>query len=88
VAGGALDQADVEDELYGAAERNGLIAEDGERQCWTTTVVVPVRACSSRSISMPVKCKTVGVPRYPGSQPTVLSLPFQKQNAGHGRVPR
>jgi hypothetical protein len=36
VAAGALDQADVEDELYVAAERNGLVADDGERQVWAT----------------------------------------------------
>jgi len=34
---GALDQATVEDALYVAAERNGLVADDGQRQCWTTS---------------------------------------------------
>ena len=32
VAAGALEQADVEDELYVAAEANHLVADDGERQ--------------------------------------------------------
>jgi hypothetical protein len=36
VAAGALDQADVEDELYAAAEVNRLVADDGDRQTWTT----------------------------------------------------
>ena len=36
VAAGALEQADVEDELYSAAEVNGLVADDGERQTWAT----------------------------------------------------
>lgn len=29
---GALDQGDVEDELYAAALANGLVATDGQRQ--------------------------------------------------------
>jgi hypothetical protein len=36
VAAGALEQADVEDELYNAAEHNGLVADDGQRQVWAT----------------------------------------------------
>ena len=36
VSAGALEQADVEDELYAAAERNGLVADDGQRQVWAT----------------------------------------------------
>jgi hypothetical protein len=36
VAAGALDQADVEDALYGAAEINDLVDDDGTRQCWAT----------------------------------------------------
>ena len=36
VAAGALGQAAVEDALYAAAEQNGLVAEDGPRQCWAT----------------------------------------------------
>ena len=35
VAAGALDQGEVEDALY-AAEQNGLVADDGQRQCWAT----------------------------------------------------
>ena len=31
---GALEQAEVEDALYAAAERSGLIADDGARQTW------------------------------------------------------
>ena len=30
---GALEQADVEDALHGAAEPNGLVADDGQQQC-------------------------------------------------------
>ena len=33
IAAGALDQADVEDALDVAAVANGLVADDGERQC-------------------------------------------------------
>jgi hypothetical protein len=36
IAAGALDQGDVEDELFAAAEHNGLVTDDGERQTWTT----------------------------------------------------
>ena len=36
VAAGAIDRAAVEDALYAAAERNGLVVDDGERQCWAT----------------------------------------------------
>jgi len=36
IAAGALEQADVEDELYAAAEANGLVSDDGARQCWAT----------------------------------------------------
>jgi hypothetical protein len=35
IAAGALEQ-DVEQELYAAAEANGLVADDGARQCWAT----------------------------------------------------
>ena len=31
-----LEQAEVEDALYGAAVANGLVADDGESQCWAT----------------------------------------------------
>jgi hypothetical protein len=34
VAAGGLEQADVEDALYAAAVLNGLVGDDGERQCW------------------------------------------------------
>ena len=37
VAAGALDQGEVEDALHGAAERNGLVADDGQRQ-WLATI--------------------------------------------------
>jgi hypothetical protein len=30
IAAGALEQGDVEDELYAAAEHNGLVGDDGE----------------------------------------------------------
>jgi hypothetical protein len=36
IAAGALGQTDVEDALYAAAERNGLVGDDGERQTWAT----------------------------------------------------
>ena len=36
VAAGALDQAAAEEVLYAAAEQNGLVADDGPRQCWAT----------------------------------------------------
>jgi hypothetical protein len=36
VAAGALEQGAVEDALYAAAESNGLVADDGQRQCWAT----------------------------------------------------
>jgi len=36
IAAGALVQADVEDALYAAAVSNGLVNDDGDRQCWAT----------------------------------------------------
>src|SRR5438128_2304263 len=36
IAAGALEQGAVEDELYSAAEVNGVVADDGEHQCWAT----------------------------------------------------
>jgi len=36
VAAGALEQADVEDDLYAAATRNELVSDDGDRQCRAT----------------------------------------------------
>ncbi len=36
VTAGALEQSDVEDALYAAAVANGLVADDGDRQCWAT----------------------------------------------------
>ena len=36
IAAGALEQGKVEDALYATAERNGLVADDGQRQCWAT----------------------------------------------------
>ena len=36
VAAGALEQREVEDALCAAAIRNGLVSDDGDRQCWAT----------------------------------------------------
>src|SRR5919199_2247924 len=36
IAAGALDQAEVGDALYAAALAHGLVADDGQRQCWAT----------------------------------------------------
>lgn len=36
IAGGALKQGDAEDAIYAAAERNSLVADDGQRQTWAT----------------------------------------------------
>jgi hypothetical protein len=36
IAAGALEQRDVEDQLYAAAVLNGLVGDDGDRQCWAT----------------------------------------------------
>ena len=36
IAAGALEQADIEDELYMAALHNGLVHDDGQRQTWGT----------------------------------------------------
>ena len=36
IAAGRLEQTVVENALYAAAERNGLVADDGHRQCWAT----------------------------------------------------
>jgi hypothetical protein len=49
VAAGALGQGAVEDALYGAAERNGLVAEDGQRQTWAT-----IRSGLSAGLQQPI----------------------------------
>jgi hypothetical protein len=49
VAAGALDQVDVEDELYAAAEVNGLVADDGQRQTWAT-----IRSGLSAGLQQPI----------------------------------
>ena len=49
VAAGALDQREVEDALYAAAEQNGLVADDGARQCWAT-----IRSGLSKGLLRPI----------------------------------
>lgn len=49
VAAGALDKRDVEDALYAAAVADGLVADDGERQCWAT-----IRSAWSAGLQQPV----------------------------------
>jgi hypothetical protein len=53
VAAGALDQHEVEDALYDAAECNGLVAEDGQRQCWAT-----IRSGLSKGLQQPIDLDT------------------------------
>ena len=53
VAAGALEQGDVEDVLYAAAERNGLVADDGDRQRWAT-----IRSGLSAGLQQPVDLDT------------------------------
>ena len=36
IAVGALDQSQVEDQLFAAATENGLVKDDGQRQAWAT----------------------------------------------------
>jgi hypothetical protein len=49
VAAGALAQSEVEDALYAAAEANGLVADDGPRQCWAT-----IRSGLSKGLLQPI----------------------------------
>jgi hypothetical protein len=49
VAAGALAQSEVEDALYAAAEANGLVADDGSRQCWAT-----IRSGLSKGLQRPI----------------------------------
>jgi hypothetical protein len=49
VAASALEQSEVEDELYAAAECNHLVADDGERQCWAT-----IRSGLSAGLQQPI----------------------------------
>jgi hypothetical protein len=53
VAAGALEQVDVEDALYAAAERNALVADDGPRQTWAT-----IRSGLSAALQDPVSWGT------------------------------
>ena len=63
VAAGALEQADVEDELYSAAEVNGLVADDGERQCWAT-----IRSGLSKGLQRPINLHADERPRSPSAR--------------------
>jgi hypothetical protein len=49
VAARALEQADVENALYAAAERNDLVAADGQQQCWAT-----IRSGLSAGLQQPI----------------------------------
>ena len=51
VAAGALEQAEVEDALYAAAEANGLVSDpkDGPRKTWAT-----IRSGLSKGLQQPV----------------------------------
>src|SRR5207237_10811502 len=49
VAASELDQADVEDELYSAAEVNGPVADDGEQQTWAM-----IRSGLSAGLQQPI----------------------------------
>ena len=49
VAAGALEQTDVEDQLYAAAEHNHLVTDDGDRQCWAT-----IRSGLSAGLQQPI----------------------------------
>jgi hypothetical protein len=51
VAAGLLEQTVVEDELYAAGERNGLVADDGHRQVWAT-----IRSGLSAGLQQPLGC--------------------------------
>ncbi len=48
ISAGAFEQTVVEDALYAAAERNGLVADDGQRQCWAT-----IRSGLSKGLQQP-----------------------------------
>jgi hypothetical protein len=49
IVAGAREQAKVEDALYVAALGNGLVADDGARQCWAT-----IRSGLSAGLQEPV----------------------------------
>ncbi len=49
IAAGVLEQGAVEDALYAAAEANGLVADDGQRQTWAT-----IRSGLSKGLQQPV----------------------------------
>jgi len=52
-AAAALTQGEVEDALYGAAEANGLVADDGPRQCWATICAGSAKGCCGPSTWTP-----------------------------------
>jgi len=49
IAAGALEQTEVEDQLYGAAQRNRLRSDDRERQTWAT-----IRSGLSKGLQQPI----------------------------------
>ena len=48
IAAGTLEQSDLEEALYAAAVANGLVADDGERQCWPRPAVGWAPACGNQ----------------------------------------
>jgi hypothetical protein len=60
IAAGALEQAGVEDALYAAVKANGLVADDGERQCWPRSAAGSAPGCSSPSTWRPTTAHLPG----------------------------
>ena len=56
IAAGVLEQANVEDELYAAAVLNGLVVDDGDRQCWATIRSGLSAGLSSANTSLTTRC--------------------------------
>jgi len=65
VAAGALDQAEVEDNLYSAAMHISLVADDGPRQCWAT-----IRSGLGAGLQAPMDLSNADRPVSPRSSPT------------------
>ena len=58
IAASALEQGDIEDGLCAAAERNDLVADDGQRQCWAT-----IRSGLSKGLLRPIDLDADDRPR-------------------------
>ena len=80
IAAGVLEQAEVEDALYGAAVANGLADDDGERQGWAT-----IRSGLSAGLQEPIDLRRN---RCPQIHPFGTTATLTGKDAGYRAATR